>query len=348
MKLMKKLSLAATMILTITLAACAATGNDTTGPGELANFFPFHPNTLATFTVEGVGEPGLRTIYNTYISGNRVQRMIHATAFAPSLEIIEVSGSQVRLVFGDPFYYNLEDMTDVAQSLDIVLLQTPLQVGTSWNNGDETSTITAIDAQIETPFGAFTAIEVTTISADGSEEKFYYAEGFGLVKSIHPSPIGTFVVSLAELATDRPAEIPLDILFPNIDENVIDVETRILHATTNTDLVPLLTRELSVPPASYALPLLPEGTAINSIEVSRAINVAHVDVSSSLRNWDDLGDGVIGAVFVSLTNTLGLFYEVEYVLWTMDGASFEWGPIVLNDGDAVRIINLEELTGGQN
>jgi len=51
---------------------------------------------------------------------------------------------------------------------------------------------------------------------------------------------------------------------------------------------------------------------------------------------------------VSLTNTLGLFYEVEYVLWTMDGASFEWGPIVLNDGDAVRVINLEELTGGQN
>ena len=341
MKRMKKLLLAIPAILTLTMPGCAQA--DIAGAGGLAAFFPLMPDTLVTYTVEGFEVPGTRTIFNTYISGNRVQRMILASDFPPSIEIIDVGDDQVRLVFGDPHHYNIEDLTQVTPTLDFIILQAPIEVGTSWVNGGETSQITAVDVSVETPLGTFSAVQVTTVTARGFEERYYYAEGIGLVKSVHPNDLGTFIVTLSAIETDTAASFPLAVLFPNITDNTIDVEPRTLNMNTNDDFVPLLAYELSSPPSSDVLPLLPDAASLNSIEIFRAENVAHVDVSSSLRDWQDLGDGTIGTVFMALTNTIGLFAEVTHVYYTMDGAPFEWGPIQLATGEAVRVHDFSEI-----
>ena len=343
MKQMKKPLLAILTALALTMPGCVHA--DTAGAGELARFFPFMPDTLLTFTVEGFEVPGTRTIFHAYIRENRVQRMIHASDFPPSIEIIEVGDEQVRLIFGDPHHYNIEDMTQVAPMLDFVILQAPIEVGTGWSNGGETSSITAVDVPVETPLGVFEAVQVTTVTTRGFEERYYYAEGIGLVKSVHPNDLGTFVVTLSEIVTDTAASHPLAVLFPNIEENTIEVEPRSLSVPTNGDFVPLLAQELAAPASDGVLPLLPDAAILNSIEVFRAENMAHVDVSSGLRDWQNIGDGTIGAVFMALTNTIGLFTEVAHVYYTMDGAPFEWGPIQLATGEAVRVHDFSEILG---
>ncbi|MCL2852197.1 MAG: GerMN domain-containing protein [Defluviitaleaceae bacterium] len=340
MKRMKKLLLTIPVMLALAMPACAAQA-DIAGAEGAAAFFPLMPDTMIIYTVEGMESPGTRMIYNTYISGNRAQRMVTASHFPPSLEIIEAGEEQVRLIFGDPFHYNIENLTHVAPSIDFIILQGPIEVGTSWSNGPEISQITAVDAQVETPVGTFTAIQVTTTTPGGFEERYYYAEGVGLVKSVHPNELGTFVVTMYEILRG-PATLPLFVLFPNIVENTIEVEPRPLSVLTNTDIVPLLAHELSTPPPAAA-PLLPYAAALNSIEIHRAENLAHVDLSSSFRDWQDFGDGTMSTVFMALTNTIGLFAEVTHVSYSIDGAPFEWGQIQLAVGEAVRVQDFSEI-----
>ena len=343
MKQMKKLMTAAVaVVMALIMPACAAQ-TDLAEAGELAALFPLMPDTLITYTVDGMESPGTRMIYNTYISGNRAQRMINASHFPPSLEIIEVGSDQVRLIFGDPFHYNVENLTGVSPTLDFVILQAPIEVGTSWSNGLETSQITAVDAEVETPLGTFTAVQVTTVTPSGFEERYYYAPGVGLVKSVHPNEIGTFVVTLSSIEPNTPVDLPLFVLFPNIAENTMEIESRPLSALTNTDLVPLLAEELSAPPSDDTLPLLPDAAVLNSIEIFRSENIAHVDVASRLSDWNYIGDGTIGAVFMALANTIGIFTEVNSVSFTMDGDTFEWGPIKLEAGDAVTVQDFSEI-----
>jgi len=333
---MKKILLILTMLVILPLTACDAAPNDMPG-GELGRFFPFKPDTLVTFTVEGTEDPGFRTIYNTYIRENRVQRMISATMFPPSTEIIEITDDQVRLIFGDPFHYSVEDLTGVTPSLEFVILQAPLEVGTTWNNGAEVSTITSLDASIETPLGTLSALEVTTITSAGFEEKYYFADGIGLIKSVHPNPLGTFVVTLYEIEHDVPANLPMIAIFPDIENNTAYGDVRFIHARTNADLLPLFAHELATAPSNDMTPLLPDSSLINSMQIFRTDNFTHVDISPALNDWQGLGDGAIYATFMALVNTIGLFTEVTHVSFSMNGELFEWGPILLNLGEGVRV-----------
>lgn len=338
----KNLLLTLPILAGLTLSGCTEADQSASG---LAAFFPIKADTLVTFTVEGFDIPGTRTIYNTYVRGNRTQRMVLATDFPPSLEIVKVGADQVSLIFGDPHHYSVEDLTDVSPAQEIIILQAPVEVGTSWDKGGLPSAITSVDALVETPLGTFTAVQVTTTLPDGSQERFYYAEGIGLIKSVHPNPLNTFTVTLYSIETDVPAAIPVAMLFPNITDNVIIVEPRTLRLPTNADFVPQLAQELSTAPNPDTLPLLPHADAINSIEIFRAQSLAHVDLNSSFREWNDLGDGTIGTVFMALTNTIGLFAEVNHVSYSIDGAPFTWGPIMLAEGEAVRVHDFSEITG---
>jgi len=330
---MKKILLILALLVILPMAACdAATENN-----ELAGFFPLKPDTLVTFTVEGTEDPGFRTIYNTYIRGSRVQRMISATMFPPSTEIIEITDDQVRLIFGDPFHYSIEDLTGVTPSLEFVILQAPLEVGTTWNNGAEVSTITSLDASVETPMGTFSALEVTTITSAGFEEKYYFAEGIGLIKSVHPNPLGTFVVTIYEIETDVPANLPMIAIFPDVENNTVYGDVRFIHARTNADLLPLFAHELATAPSDGMLPLLPDSSLINSMQIFRSESFTHVDISPAINDWQGIGDGAIYATFMALVNTIGLFTEVTHVSFSMDGEPFEWGPIYLNLGEGVRV-----------
>ena len=341
MKLMQKILLILALLVILPMTACDA-ATDPAPSGELASFFPFKHNTLVTFAVEGTDDPGFRTIYNTYIRGNRVQRMIGATMFPPSTEIIEITDDQVRLIFGDPFHYFIEDLTGIQPSLEVIILQSPLEVGTTWNNGAEVSTITGVDVPVETPMGTFSALEVTTITSAGFEEKYYYAEGIGLIKSIHPNPRGTFVVAIYEIQEDIPAQLPMIALFPDVENNTTYAYLRIIEARTNADLFPLFVHELATAPSDDVLPLLPDSSLINSMHIYRADNFTHVDMSPALHDWQGLGDGTIYATFMALVNTIGLFTDVTHVSFSMNGEPFEWGPISLNPGEGVRVHDFDD------
>jgi len=325
--------------VSLILGACAQQPT----PSELERFFPLLPNTMYIYEVEGFDEPGLRTIFNTYIRGDRAQRMVHATHFPPSTEVISVSGGEVRLIFGDPHHYTLEDLTEAEPNLDIIILREPLEVGTRWNNGAETSEITSLAAPVSTPFGDFEALQVTTTTAAGFMERYYYVQDIGLVKSVHPGERGTLTVLLSQFSQEATASIPIHLFFPNPYTSSIEAELRYLIVPTNGDLAEHLNAELHAPPQTGALALLPEGVNISSIYVYRGQHLAHVDISQNLAQAPNMGDGIIGNILIGLVNTIGHFYEVAYVALTMGGQPFSWGPIELAPGEALQVDDLSHL-----
>lgn len=311
---------------------------------DIESFFPLEENVLYVFDVEGLEEDGVRTVFNSYIRGNTAQRMIHASHFPPSTEVITVGGGEVTLVFGEPAHYTLEDITSANPNLDIVILQEPLELGHYWNNGDEHWEITSVSSLVETGAGSFETLQVTVTTASGNRDYYYYARGIGLVRSVHQGVLGNITISLAQRVEDSFANVPISVFFPNPYTAGIDAEARALFIPTNGDPAGLLNDEIHNPPGTGALSLLPVGVSIQYVNVYREQALAHVDLSPSIgSSYGDIGDGTIGNMLLGLTNTVGHMYDVAYVTFTMGGEALSWGPVQLQLGEAIAVDSLASL-----
>lgn len=101
--------------------------------------------------------------------------------------VYEITDDAITRVYHSGEAYEVEDLLDrftpsESQSEQIVILRTPLQVGTTWQTHQYgTRTITAIDADVETPAGKFGNCIVVKIEGEDSTIHEYFKEGIGLV-----------------------------------------------------------------------------------------------------------------------------------------------------------------------
>lgn len=104
------------------------------------------------------------------------------------IAVYEVSENQISLIYtqeADDLDSTEIDLDRITPNREKIILKGPLKVGTKWTDDtDRKYEITGVNIKVETPAGAFHAIEV--LAASGKfETKYYYVKNIGLVKSIY-------------------------------------------------------------------------------------------------------------------------------------------------------------------
>lgn len=99
--------------------------------------------------------------------------------------VYEITDDAIIRVYHSGEAYEVGDLLDRikdSESDQVVILRTPMQVGTTWQNNDhEKRTITATDAVVETPAGKFENCIVVKIEGEDSTLHEYFKEGIGMV-----------------------------------------------------------------------------------------------------------------------------------------------------------------------
>ena len=284
-----------------------------TAPAEvftIPDYFPFVAD--VQYEYSATWEAADYQVYNAYIRGNAVQRLVSGPS-RDSVEVLEYKDGALRMQFGDPYYYFYEDITDAEPNNDRIVLMEPLVVGTEWSEASgEASRITSLDAPVETPLGSYAALEVTvTPAGGGGTQLFYYAKGIGLVKFVYHLPefdvVGTLSAVYPETGLRRAAEF----YWPSSDKDNRSewrTEIRALVLRTNGDFAPQIEEELKDPPEGAAS-ALPDDARILGIGIDRSTGIAYIEMSIAT---DEI-------VWQAVANVVGNFYDADQVRFVADG-----------------------------
>jgi len=154
----------------------------------LADYFPLTVGSTWSYLGEGM-EYASFTREVVFARGGRgqLQEDNGGTVIAA---VYEITDDAITRIYHSGEAYEVEDLLDRVtpseseseESEQIVILRTPLQVGTTWQTHRYgTRTITAIDAAVETPAGYFENCIVVKIEGEDSTIHEYFKEGIGLV-----------------------------------------------------------------------------------------------------------------------------------------------------------------------
>lgn len=105
-----------------------------------------------------------------------------------SILIYQVSDNDIRLIYSSEVpdgKFKENYIGTVQPNDDRIILKSPLEVGTKWNDKDDANSkyeITGVNVEVKTPAGTFAAVEVTFFRGD-FQTKNYYVKDLGLVKS---------------------------------------------------------------------------------------------------------------------------------------------------------------------
>ena len=247
-------------------------------------------------------------------------------------------GALVSLYSRGETYYKY-DYTATTNGEDI-LLKEPFVTGTSWTAKDGSQrSITAVDKQVETPAGSFTAIEVTTTRKD-SIIKDYYAKGTGLVKSEFISGDASITVKseLEKVEKDVPFKQTINLYFPQFNKDRIIYMQREIEIKTNEDIKYKFQKELKTIPESGGLSkALTKNTQILGISLDDEKDTVTVDLSSDFIKEMNAGTTLESMLVNSITNTFGSYYMKGKVVITIDGKPYESGHILMKPGEAFTV-----------
>ena len=303
----------------------------------IAAYFPFVENVWSSYEGEG-SEYATFSWYPQYIEENRAQ-YVKNNGGTQIVSVLDYSDGQLVETFTRPETYFRENMLDqTSDDAGTILLKEPLKVGNSWENpSGSTTEITAVDVDVETPLGVFPAIEVTTTEGDAITTR-YYSVGIGLIKEVATDTQASYEVlsTLAEQIADTPESTVIRAFFP--DANAMGIETADVNVAFFTNDV---TREVisdlleQVPDVEYGR-LIPEGTTINSLYLNEDGRV-YVDFSEELVGNMNAGSSGESLLLQGIVNTIGVYYGVEEVVITIEGAPYESGHYSMQEGESFRV-----------
>ncbi len=299
--------------------------------GSISEYFPFRANT--SYEYAGVqSEKYDQNMYLGYINGNRIQRRLSQLG-KKTTEVMILENGELRLTFGDPNYYYYDDITDANASLNYVILKEPLNLGNTWSlSGEDTTGITGLDVPVETPYGSFNAVEVTSTYVNGDKTIYYYAKGIGLVKCTDIVGGVENSYALKAIVENTGIEVATQFFWFGEDDYEIKWEPRMVPMKTNENFTKVFEEELKKKGENFR-PLLTENTKVNSIKIDRINSIMTLDLSKEFIDEMQLGAGGEGATLQCLSNTLGIFYDVKKVQFKIDGEKYSSGHFELGDND---------------
>lgn len=310
----------------------------------IQDYFPFRENTEYVYE----GENSEYASYRVYVDfidkeKQRIQTRKNngGTETVSVLELKDGKLSEILKVHECYYRDNLLEEEEVEDTSEILLME-PLKEGTRWELSDGRKRyISGTNVNIETAYGTFKALEVTT---EGEEDltKDYYALNIGLVKTIFDGYDIVISSSLSEVNKSTTYIRTIDIYYPDNENDEIHPEELTLSFKTNDITSEVLLKEIkkNAEVKNYQ-PLMSTNTKINSMYLGKD-NIVHVDFSAELVTEMNAGSGFEQMILQCITNTLGEYYDVEEVYITVEENPYESGHILMKEGETFKVEN-EEL-----
>lgn len=160
--------------------SCALIGNRGTPEQESPAYFIPEREMIKVFD-GGFENEGMIHIVDR-ITRNRIQ--IKQIDYGTGAAIVyQYDQNELRWIYSAEVHLFEDNYLRERPNRNTVMLQGPLEVGTSWEDEYGASfRISDIDVEVETPAGLFKAVEVTFQRGE-FEIKRYYAPGMGLIKT---------------------------------------------------------------------------------------------------------------------------------------------------------------------
>lgn len=275
--------------------------------------------------------------YVDFLEGDRIQ-LRENNGGTEIVRVLEKKDGVLREVINLPETYYKENILSKMPNTDRILIKEPIAVGTSWNNENESNAITAVDKEIETPYGTFKAVEVTRkASNDGNEYTNidYYSEGLGLIRTVNLGDGYEVTSSLEKLERGIPRKKVVNFYYPNANDERIFLYRKELVFTTN-DIPRNKIVEAYKDLPKEAAPVLSKNTAVNYLYLNQD-GMVYVDLSQQFINEMNAGAGYESLILQSLANTLGDYYGADKIMLTVDGKTYESGHILLEKFEPIEV-----------
>lgn len=308
---------------------------------DLKRWFPPLEDTYLEYEGEG-NEYASFTRYPQFTHDTTLQ-MVESTGGTDVVRIYDYSDDQVEEIFSRPETYFREDFaeTGLVSGTDnlMILLQQPIELNHSWESPNGAlSEITGLNVPIETSQGVIEALEVTS-TQEGFTTLSYYAEGIGLIQRISKQEENqeADITSTLQSFNEETAE-KLPVTIYSLDEQALNIVPHSveLDLYTNDPIRLNLADYMTGQSGEEIGQLLPEGTRINYMFL-RQDGTAAVDFSNELIDEMNAGAGIEAMILQAMVNTIGDYYDVEEVLFTVEGEPYSSGHILLEEGETMRV-----------
>lgn len=303
---------------------------------DLSAWLPRLDNVV--YSYEGIGNEFAEYNWTPQFNQDDYYQVANQNPGTTLVEIFEYREDEIVRTFQRGETYFRDNFTEIGSFPDDrqeeVLLKAPIEIGNSWSNEDSDYEITAIDHEIEVPYGTFNAIEVT-ITTDDAVTKRYYVEDVGLVSEVFESEGMTVESNLESVETDTPEILPFTVFVPDDQAMGMDQVEAELLLNTNDPARVAITELLSGQADGFEnINILPEGTTINYLFLNND-NIVEVDVSSEFE--ENMNAGSTGELFAvyTLVNTLSQYYGAQEVLLTVDGEPYAGAHMALQEGETL-------------
>lgn len=316
-------------------SSASSSGSEQENVLRVGDFYPFIESVYSSYLGEG-NEYASFTVYPQYIEGDRMQ-ITSNNGGTQIVTVLEMADGELKEVFSRPETYFRENMlakipdSEAANQLNI-LLKEPLAVGNSWSNPNgTTSEITNLAVAVDTPFGAFEALEVTT-AYETSKTMNYYVKDMGLVKRVTDLGDGMVVSSSLETRAENiPETQMLRVYYPASDLMGLDVTSVDLAYATNQITREVFAAALKNVAAAPGGSLIGPNVVINSMSLNEDGRV-YVDFSQEFVSEMNAGSSAESLILKAVVNTIGDYYGAQAIHLTVAGKAYESGHILMAEG----------------
>lgn len=174
------LAIAASLLFSLALGGCASQADTSPVPGD---YFPIAAGSSWDYAGEGNEYAAFRQEM-PYTKDSQAQLYID-NGGTVATKIIEITDDAVTQLYFEGEQYEQENLLEKGFNSDEkeVLIKTPLQAGTIWNNQGSSREIMSLEENVETPAGTFAdCLKIKITQPDSTAVVYeYYAPGVGLV-----------------------------------------------------------------------------------------------------------------------------------------------------------------------
>lgn len=318
------------LLVGIVIAMTACGQNQTpTDEYSIGDYYPFAQNVKMVYEGQGNEFAGYTT-YVDYIATDKIQIRTN-NGGTEYVTVLQNSDGTLTEINRFPEMYYKVDYTGSNSSTSDILLKEPLTVGTKWTSSDGSEReITGTEVAIETPYGDFEALEVTTTKNGQTIEKMYYALDIGLVKAVYTAEDEEVSSSLKDMVIGGAYEF--NIRSYNFAVTDTDIETTFedkeIALKTGENINGFFKTEF------LEGGLMSANTVLNDLWLDPGSDVANIDFSKQFVTEMNAGTTKESGVLRSVTNTIGYYFQVQKVIITLDGEPYSSGHILMKEGES--------------
>lgn len=324
----------AILLIALLFSSCSSSPNKVVKKVEspkhsaytIKDYFPFNPDVKITYTGNGT-EYSEKQLYVDYISQSRIQYR-EQSGSTSSASVYEISDNELKLITSKGEVYNRQNFISTKNDKPEILLKEPLQLNTTWFSNDGSKrTITDINKDIDTPYGKFKALEVTTEHKDYKQYD-YYALNTGLVKTSIVNKNGSTIdFSLKSSTSNASIAQTFVVYYPNTKYSNLFYKKYTINLKTNNDLNSVFDDLFKRSPSKNIAPVLRDKDAVNYISLSENGDTVKIDLKSNFISNMSSGANSENMILNSIVNSLGSYFNLKKVSITLDGAPYNSGHI---------------------